>query len=36
MELRCSIALCVMLTMALGRIKEKQKKRMRSLVQAVA
>ena len=36
MQLRCSIALCVMLAMALGRIKEKQKKRMRSLVHAVA
>jgi len=36
MRLRCSIALCVMLAMALGRIKEKQKKKMRSLVQAVA
>jgi hypothetical protein len=36
MKLRCSVALCVMLAMALGRIREKQKKRMRSLVQAVA
>jgi len=36
MKLRCGIALCVMLAMALGRIREKQKKRMRSLVQAVA
>jgi hypothetical protein len=36
MQLRCSIALCVMLAMALGRIKEKQKEKMRSLVQAVA
>ena len=36
MELRCSIALCVMLAMSLGRIREKQKEKMRSLVQAVA
>ena len=36
MQLRCSIALCLMLAMALGRIKEKQKEKMRSLVQAVA
>jgi transposase len=36
MQLRCSIALCVMLAMALGRIREKQKEKMRSLVQAVA
>jgi hypothetical protein len=36
MRLRCSVALCVMLAMALGRIREKQKERMRSLVQAVA
>jgi hypothetical protein len=36
MKLRCSIALCVMLAMALGRIREKQKEKMRSLVQAVA
>jgi hypothetical protein len=36
MKLRCGIALCVMLAMALGRIREKQKERMRSLVQAVA
>ena len=36
MELRCSVALCVMLAMALGRIREKQKKKMRSLVQAAA
>jgi hypothetical protein len=36
MKLRCSIALCVMLTMALGRIREKQKEKMRSLVHAVA
>jgi hypothetical protein len=36
MRLRCSIALCVMLAMALGRIREKQEEKMRSLVQAVA
>jgi transposase len=36
MELRCSIALCVMLAMALGRIREKQKEKMCSLIQAVA
>jgi hypothetical protein len=36
MQLRCSIALCVMLAMALGQIREKQKEKMRSLVQAVA
>ena len=36
MQLRCSIALCVMLAMALGRIREKQKEKMCSLVQAVA
>jgi hypothetical protein len=36
MRLRCSIALCVMLAMALGRIREKQKEKMRSLVHAVA
>jgi transposase len=34
MKLRCSIALCIMLAMALGRIKEKQKDYIRSLVQA--
>jgi hypothetical protein len=34
MKLRCSVALCVMLAMALGRIKEKQKGLMRSLVKA--
>ena len=34
MKLRCGIALCIMLTMALGRIKEKQKQYMRSLVHA--
>jgi len=31
---RCGIALCVMLAMALGRIREKQKELMRSLVKA--
>jgi hypothetical protein len=36
MRLRCTLAVCVMLTMALGRIKEKQRDKMRSLVQAVA
>jgi len=34
MRLRCSLALVVMLAMALGRIKEKQKERLRSLVGA--
>lgn len=34
MKFRCSIALCIMLAMALGRIKEKQEEYMRSLVQA--
>ena len=32
MKLRCSVAMCIMLAMALGRIKEKQKEYMRSLV----
>lgn len=32
MKLRCGLALCVMLAMALGRIKEKQAEKMRSLV----
>jgi len=32
MKLRFSIALCVMRAMALGRIREKQKEKMRSLV----
>ena len=32
MKLRCGLALCVMLAMALGRIKEKQVDKMRSLV----
>ena len=34
MKVRVSVALCVMLAMALGRIKEKQKELMRSLVRA--
>jgi|TARA_B100001971_G_C18220140_1_gene556567 hypothetical protein len=34
MKLRISLALCVMLAMALGRIKEEQKELMRSLVKA--
>jgi hypothetical protein len=32
MELRCGLALCIMLAMAVGRIKEKQEKKIRSLV----
>jgi hypothetical protein len=32
MRLRCSLALCVMLAMALGRIRENQKPLMRSLI----
>ena len=32
MKMRCGLALCVMLAMALGRIKEKQADKMRSLV----
>ena len=32
MRLRCSLALVVMLAMAVGRIREKQKEKMRSLV----
>jgi hypothetical protein len=32
MKLRCGLALCVMLAMALGRIREKQVEKMRSLV----
>jgi len=32
MKLRCGLALCVMLVMALGRIKENQAEKMRSLV----
>ncbi len=35
MKLRCGLALCVMLAMAIGRIKEKQGEKMRSLVAAV-
>jgi hypothetical protein len=35
MKVRCGLALCVMLTMALGRVKEKQAEKMRSLVAAV-
>ncbi len=34
MKLRCGLALCVMLAMAVGRIKEKQREKMRSLVAA--
>lgn len=34
MRLRCGIALCVMLAMAVGRIKENQKDKMRSLVKS--
>lgn len=34
MEVRCGIALCVMLAMAVGRIKEKQQDKMRSLVES--
>jgi len=34
MKLRCGLALCVMLAMAVGRIKEKQREKMRSLVTA--
>ena len=36
MKLRCALALCVMLAMALGRVKEKQQEKLRSLVQAAA
>ncbi len=35
MDLRCGLALCVMLAMALGRIRENRMDKMRSLVQAV-
>lgn len=35
MKVRCGLALCVMLAMALGRVKEKQADKMRSLVRAV-
>lgn len=34
MELRCSLALCVMLAMAVGRVKEKRPDLMRSLVKS--
>ncbi|MCB5560221.1 transposase [Anaerosalibacter bizertensis] len=34
MKVRCGIALCVMLAMAVGRVKEKQVKEMRSLVKS--
>lgn len=34
MKVRCGIALCVMLAMAVGRVKEKQVKKMRSLVKS--
>ena len=34
MKLRCGLALLVMLAMALGRVKEKRKEMMRSLVKA--
>jgi hypothetical protein len=34
MKLKCGLALCVMLAMAVGRIKEKQRDKMRSLVAA--
>lgn len=34
MKLRCGLSLCVMLAMALGRIKENQQEKMRSLVSA--
>jgi hypothetical protein len=34
MRLRCTIALCVMLAMALGRVKEKRRDLLRSLVRA--
>ncbi len=32
MKVRCGLALCVMLAMALARIKEKQEDKIRSLV----
>ena len=35
MKLRCGLALCVMLAMALGRIKENQEEKLRSLVACV-
>ena len=36
MKLRCCLALCVMLAMSLGRVKEKQQDKIRSLVKAAA
>lgn len=33
MKTRCGIALCIMLAMAVGRIREKQENQMRSLVE---
>jgi len=36
MRVRCGLALCVMLAMALGRVREKQQERMRSLVRSVS
>jgi hypothetical protein len=36
MKLRCALSLCVMLAMALGRLKEKQKDKIRSLVKTAA
>jgi hypothetical protein len=36
MKLRCGISLCIMLAMALGRVKEKRTEYMRSLVKTVA
>nr|MBO2483345.1 DDE transposase [Bacillaceae bacterium] len=34
MKVRCGLALCVMLAMAIGRVKEKQGDHIRSLVKA--
>jgi len=34
MKVRCGLALCVMLAMAIGRVKEKQGDHLRSLVKA--
>ena len=36
MQMRCGLALCIMLTLAYGRIKEDQKGLMRSLVKAAS
>ncbi|HHY66599.1 MAG TPA: transposase [Alicyclobacillus sp.] len=36
MRLRCGLALCVMLAMALGKVREKQQEHMRSLVRRVS